>query len=111
MKWGLNLTEKPNRTTAPCFLALSWVGIGVMFRGAITGQAILAPLDIPAKLFPHYHGIGPGGGKVGRSHYVIVVFDLDRPLSHWSHRSIHSDKFARLNPHCEGGRPLAMERH
>jgi hypothetical protein len=111
MNWGLSLTEKPNRTTAVWFLVLSCVGMGVMFRGAITGDAILAPLDIPPKLFTHYEWIDATAGEVPRNHYVIDMFDFDLPLTHLAHRSLQLGEFPWWNPYCEGGRTLAVEPH
>lgn len=111
MNWGLSLREKPTRRTTVVFVLLSWVGILFMFRGALWGEAILAPLDIPPKLFTHYQWIDPMAGKVPRNHYVIDMFDFDLPLTYLAHRSLQIGEFPWWNPYCDGGRTLAMEPH
>jgi hypothetical protein len=111
MNWGLSLTEKPNRTTALWFLVLSCAGIAFVFRGALWGDAILAPLDIPPKLFTHFRWIDPTAGKVPDNHYLIDIFDYDLPLTHLTHRSLRLGEFPWWNPYSDGGRALAMEPH
>ena len=59
MDCGLNLTAAPTRRTTVAFIILSCLGMLFVFRGAIWGDRILAPLDIAATLFNKYKWIDP----------------------------------------------------
>jgi len=109
MNWGLHLTEKPTRRTTGIFIVLSWVGIFCVFRGAIWGTAILAPLDIPPTLYSKFEWVDPTLGKIPRNHYVIDLFDYDLAPTHLTHRSLAQGEFPWWNPYSSGGCPLAAE--
>jgi len=111
MNWGLRLQEKPSGKTLLVFVGLSWLGILIMFRGAIWGEAMVAPLDIPAKLYTNYKWIDPTAEAVPRNHYVIDIFDFDLPLTHLAHQGFQAREFPWWNPYSDGGRTLAMEPH
>lgn len=105
MRWGLSLTEKPDRQTTAIFIVLSWVGIFCVFRGAIWGTAILAPLDIPATLYVKYRWVDPTLGTIPRNHYVIDMFDYDLPPTHLAYRSLAQGEFPWWDPTPAEGVP------
>ena len=109
MNWELHLTEKPTRRTTGIFILLSWVGIFCVFRGAIWGTAILAPLDIPPTLFSKFEWVDPTLGKIPRDHYVIDLFDYDLGPIHLTHRGLAQGDFPWWNPYPSGGCPLAAD--
>jgi hypothetical protein len=111
MNWGLSLYEKPTRRTTLAFIVLSCVGMLIVFRAALWGEAILAPLDIPPTLFSKYKWVDPALGKIPKNHYVVDMFDYDLSRTHVAHRSLAQGEFPWWDPYSGGGAPLAAETH
>jgi hypothetical protein len=111
MDCGLSLTRAPTRRTTVAFLILSCLGMLFVFRGAIWGDRILAPLDIAATLYPKYKWIDPTLGDIPRNHHVIDMVDHELARAFVAHGALASGEFPWWDPHSHGGGPLAAEPH
>ena len=111
MNFGFSLHERASRKPFLLFVVLSWVCILFVFRGAVSGERILAPLDIPATIFPKFKYINPSSGKIPRNHYLIDMFDLVLPRQYLAYEAIQAGEFPWWDPYTDGGRPLAVEGH
>jgi hypothetical protein len=111
MQFGFALQGPTTRKTFFIFVILSWLCIIVTFRGAIWGESILAPLDIPASIYPKFKDIDPTFGPIPRNHYLIDMFDLVIPRQYLAHEALKAGEFPWWDPYTDGGRPLAVETH
>ena len=111
MNCGLNLTGAPTRRTTVAFIILSCVGMLFVFRGALWGDRILAPLDIAATLFNKYKWIDPTLGDTPQNHYEIDMVDHELARAYLAHSALASGEFPWWDPHSNGGGPLAAETH
>jgi hypothetical protein len=111
MNWSSTLQEKCTGRTTLVFVVLSWLCILGVFRAALWGGAILAPLDIGATLYTKFKWIDPALGGVPRNHYFIDMFDFGLPRTYLAHQALQAGEFPWWEPYSDGGRPLAMETH
>ena len=81
----------------------------IMFWPAMTGQKILAPVDIPPNLFPKFHYVDPNASGVPDNHYVIdlILGDLSRNLL--VHQAWRDGEMPWWDPFTDCGKPLAAE--
>ena len=82
-----------------------------VFRGAIWGDRILAPLDIAATLFNKYKWIDPTLGDRPQNHYMIDIIDHELARAYVTHGALASGEFPWWDPYSNGGGPLAAETH
>jgi hypothetical protein len=111
MNWKLSLTDRPTWRTTALFLLLSWFGIFFVFRGAVWGDRIVAPVDVAAALYSKYQWIDPTLGPIPRNHYVIDMVDYELARVYLAHRSLQAGEFPWWDPYSDGGGPLAAEPH
>src|SRR6187397_2984059 len=101
MNWGLSLTDRPTWRTTALFLALSWLAIVFVFRGAVWGDRIVSPLDVAATLYTKYKWIDPKVGTIPRNHYVIDMFDYELARVYVAHRSLQAGEFPWWDPYSD----------
>src|SRR3954469_430526 len=111
MTFGCALKKKADQKTFFAFFLLSWISIFFTFRGALWNERILAPLDIPAAVFPKFKAINPESGRIPHNHYLIDMFDLVLPRQYLAHQAIQAGEFPWWDPYTDSGRPLAVEAH
>src|SRR5687768_6741063 len=93
----------------PIFLLINGLILAVLFWPAITGRAMLAPLDLVPSLFAKYHYVNPRASGVPTNHYVVdLVFgDVSRNLL--VHEAWQQGEMPWWDPYTDGGKPLAAE--
>ena len=91
------------------FLIGSLLVSSVVYRGALTGDQIIAPLDIPTKLFPKF--VGDSDYGVPENHYVIDQITYDLPLQHLIHSAVRGGSEPWWDPYTMDGRPLFADAH
>lgn len=95
------------------FILLGLFLSGAVYRDALVGDSLLAPLDIPFTLFTSYTDAAPTGfvAEVPENHYVVDQVTYDLPLQVLGHEAISSGRFPWWQPFTFGGRPLAADAH
>ena len=94
---------------AGVFLVGSLLVSSVVYRSALTGHQIIAPLDIPTKLFPEF--VGESGYDVPENHYIIDQITYDLPLQHLIHSAVRAGSEPWWDPYTLDGRPLFADAH
>lgn len=93
------------------FLFLSVAGLTFVFRGALWGGRLLAPLDVPPNLYAKYQWIDPQAPGIPRNHYVVDMFDFELPRQYVFWRGMQAGEFPWWEPYSDGGHPLVAEAH
>jgi len=88
-------------------LALS-VGI---YREALWGKAMLAPLDLGPAFFQNYKFMAHDAGQVPENHYIIDQLTYDLPLQKTIYDSYRAGEIPWWDPYTYGGRPLLADAH
>lgn len=108
----------PNATSrAPLVPALCWFAAANMllllfvFRGALWGGALLAPLDIPPALFTQYQYVQPAQPPVPANHHIIDAIYYDLPLQKTIYESYRRGEAPWWDPYSFAGRPLLADAH
>jgi hypothetical protein len=83
--------------------------LGILFGPALAGRELLAPLDIPAKLFSKYRYLDAGAEEVPRNHHVIDLIIGDLPRNTLVHDAWRRGEMPWWDPYTHLGRPLAAE--
>jgi hypothetical protein len=91
------------------FLGLNALLLAVFFWPALTGSALLAPLDIPSNLFSKYRYLDPSADGVPKNHYPIDLIIGDLPRNVLVHEAWQRGEFPWWDPFTHRGRPLAAE--
>lgn len=91
------------------FVAVNTLVVLVMFWPAMTGEKILAPVDIPPNLFSKFRYVDPGASGVPDNHYVIdlMLGDLSRNLL--VYQAWRNGEMPWWDPFTDCGKPLAAE--
>lgn len=82
-----------------------------VFRGAIWGSAILAPVDIAPTIFSKYRYVDPSAGDVPANHYIIDQLTYDLPLQHTIYQAYRRGDIPWWDPYTYAGRPLLADAH
>jgi len=112
---NLNPSEAPGeRSRQPwrewgTFLSLNALLLAVLFWPALTGRALLAPLDIPANFFSKYRHLDPAADGIPKNHYVLDLIIGDLPRNVLVHEAWQRGEFPWWDPFTHRGRPLAAE--
>ncbi|MGH8093196.1 MAG: hypothetical protein ACREIF_06975 [Chthoniobacterales bacterium] len=93
------------------FLVGSFLICLAVFRGALWGSTVLAPLDIAPTLLGHYRYVDPAAGHIPANHYIIDQLTFDLPLQHTIYSALHRGEFPWWDPYTYGGRPLLADAH
>jgi hypothetical protein len=91
------------------FLLINGVILAVLFWPAMTGQKMLAPLDIAPNFFSKFRYVDPEATGVPANHYIVdlILGDVSRNLL--VHEAWQRREMPWWDPHIEGGKPLAAE--
>lgn len=82
-----------------------------VFRGALWGSSLLAPLDIAPSLFSKYRALDPKAPETPWNHYIIDQLTYDLPLQYTIHDSLRSGVVPWWDPYTYGGRPFLADAH
>ena len=93
----------------PAFLGLNALLLAVLFWPALSGRALLAPLDIPANFFSKYRYLDPAADGVPKNHYVLDLIIGDLPRNVLVHEAWQRGEIPWWDPFTHRGRPLAAE--
>ncbi len=93
------------------YLAVSAVLAGLLFRGALWGERLLAPLDLAPALLAKYRWMAPEHSGVPDNHYVIDQLTYDLPLQRTLYRAWRAGEIPWWDPYTFGGRPLLADAH
>src|SRR5689334_4786810 len=91
------------------FALLNILLLAIFFWPAITGKALLAPLDIAPNLFSKYHYLDPTANGVPANHYVIDLLLGDVSRNWLVHQSWQHSEMPWWDPYTDGGKPLPAE--
>ena len=107
MKHALSLKFREVVLFVLVSLALS---VGV-YREALWGGAMLAPLDLGPAFFQNYKFMDPEAGQVPENHYIIDQLTYDLPLQKIIYDSYRAGEIPWWDPYTYGGRPLLADAH
>src|ERR1051326_6393731 len=93
------------------FLVLSICATVFIYREALWGDRLLAPLDVGPTLFSKYRWMDPQASGVPKNHYILDMFDFELPRQLAAYQSLHLGEFPWWEPYSDGGHPLAAEAH
>lgn len=93
------------------FFALSLLVSAGVFRDAMWGAKLLAPLDILPAAFTHYKFMDPGTDGIPDNHHIIDQITYDLPLQHLIYESVRKGIIPWWDPYTYGGRPLLADAH
>lgn len=93
------------------FLLLSFAMSAVVYRSALWGGGMLAPLDLGPTLFKHFDHVDPNAGKIPANHHIIDQFTYDLPLQAAIYRAYREGEIPWWDPWTYGGRPLLADAH
>lgn len=94
-----------------------WFGVATVllalaiFRGALWGERLLAPLDTAPALLSKYRWMDPGTTGVPANHYTIDQLTYDLPLQRTIHEACRRGEVPWWDPYTFGGRPLLADAH
>jgi hypothetical protein len=93
------------------FLAASALLSLFVFRDALWGQSLLAPLDIAPALFSKYRWMDPQSTAIPANHHAIDQLTYDLPLQHTIYHAIRRGEIPWWDPYTFCGRPLLADAH
>ena len=82
-----------------------------VFRDALWGQSLLAPLDIAPALFSKYRFVDPNSSGVPANHYIVDQLFYDLPIQKTIYDSLRRGEIPWWDPYTFGGRPLLADAH
>ncbi len=91
-------------------LASAALALG-LFRGALWGNRLLAPLDLAPALLAKYRWMAPEHSGIPANHYVIDQLTYDLPLQHTLYQAWRRGELPWWDPYTFGGRPLLADAH
>jgi hypothetical protein len=94
-----------------CFLLVNILLSALIYRDAMWGKSMLAPLDIGPNLFSQYKFMDPKADGIPQNHHIIDQFTYDLPLQYSVYRAYKSGEIPWWDPYTYGGRPLLADAH
>ena len=97
--------------------ALLWFVLGnafvslFVFRGALWGNSLLAPLDIPAISFSKYHFVDPANSGILQNQWLADQAYYDLPLQYTIYHAYRRGEVPWWDPYTFAGRPLLADAH
>jgi hypothetical protein len=82
-----------------------------IYRDAMWGGSLLAPLDLGPDFYTNYKFMDPSSTGIPDNHYIIDQFNYDLPLQQAIYRAYHSGEIPWWDPYTFGGRPLLADAH
>jgi hypothetical protein len=95
----------------PWFLIASALLCLLVFRDALWGRSLLAPLDIAPALFSKYREAAPEAPTLPANHYIIDQLTYDLPIQFTIHQAYRRGEIPWWDPYTYGGRPLLADAH
>ena len=92
------------------FLAVQLLLALLLFRDALWGGSLLAPLDIAPALLSEFKAVDPAR-EVPDNHYILDQLVYDLPLQRTLHAAVRRGEVAWWDPYTFGGRPLLADAH
>lgn len=86
------------------------VSLGV-YRNAMWGAKLLAPLDLGPDIFQHYAFMDAQADGIPDNHYIIDQFTYDLPLQYAVYNAYRAGEIPWWDPYTYGGRPLLADAH
>ncbi len=83
----------------------------VVFRDALWGRSLLAPLDILPALFPKFRALDPASTGVPQNHHIIDQITYDLPLQWPIYQAMQRGETPWWDPYTYAGRPLIADAH
>ena len=93
------------------YLLASLLVSAAIYRDAMWGGSLLAPLDIGPDVFSQYKFMDPGANGIPDNHYIIDQFSYDLPLQYDIYQAYHQGEIPWWDPYTYGGRPLLADAH
>ncbi len=93
------------------FLAVSFLLSAAVYKDAMWGGSMLAPLDLGPDLLSQYSFMDPAADGIPDNHYIIDQFTYDLPLQYRVYESYHAGEIPWWDPYTYGGRPLLADAH
>ncbi|MBI5387061.1 MAG: hypothetical protein HZA90_20510 [Verrucomicrobia bacterium] len=91
-----------------CFFLVELVLSLAIYRDALWGESLLAPLDCGPTLMPKFRFAAPAA-KVPANHYTVDLFTYDLPIQHTVYHAYHRGEIPWWDPYTYGGRPLLAD--
>ncbi len=92
------------------FLAVQLLLALLVFRDALWGGSLLAPLDIAPALLSEFKAVDPSR-EVPDNHYILDQLVYDLPLQRTIHAAVRRGEIPWWDPYTFGGRPLLADAH
>ena len=92
------------------FLAVQLLLALLLFRDALWGGSLLAPLDIAPALLSEFKAVDPAR-EVPDNHYILDQLVYDLPLQRTLHAAVRRGEVPWWDPYTFGGRPLLADAH
>ena len=92
------------------FLAVQLLLALLLFRDALWGGSLLAPLDIAPALLSEFKPLDPERA-VPDNHYILDQLVYDLPLQRTIHAAVQRGEVPWWDPYTYGGRPLLADAH
>lgn len=86
------------------------VSLGV-YREAMWGQKLLAPLDLGPDIFQHYAFMDEQADGIPDNHYIVDQFTYDLPIQYAVYNAYRAGEIPWWDPYTYGGRPLLADAH
>lgn len=100
-----------NRRVFLGFVAVQALLALLIFRGALWGDRLLAPLDTAPALLSKYRWLDPQSTGIPANHYTIDQLTYDLPLQHTIYHAYRRGEVPWWDPLTYGGRPLLADAH
>ena len=91
------------------FLFISFAVTLVLFWPAVTGEKILAPLDIAPNFFSKFRYVDPAANGIPANHYVVDLMLGDISRNRLVHQAWQRGEMPWWDPYTDSGKPLAAE--
>lgn len=91
------------------FLLAQIVFCGLVFRDALWGGSMLAPLDIAPALFSKYQYLDTNSAGVPANHYPLDQLTYNLPIHHTIHATFRQGEIPWWDPWSFCGRPLLAD--
>ena len=100
-----------NRRGLAWFCVLGALLALALFRGALWGERLLAPLDTAPALLSKYRWMDPQSSGIPANHYTIDQLTYDLPLQRTIYDAYRRGEVPWWDPYTFGGRPLLADAH
>ncbi len=93
------------------FLGLQLLICVVLFRDALWGGSLLAPLDLASNLYSKYHFIDPAADGVPANHQLADQLAFDVPVQYTIYHAVRRGEIAWWDPYTSAGWPMLADAH